>query len=597
MGKFFAYARVSTPRQGERGVSLPEQKSAIEKYASVHGLMITRWFEERESASQKGRSAFTEMLRLLRLRNAHGVIIHKIDRSARNLEDWADVGKLVDAGVEVHFATENVDLRTVAGRLSADIQAVVAAHYSRNLREEVKKGLYGRLKQGFYPWRAPLGYLDQGSAKAKIPDPVRAPLIQEAFTLYASGRFSLPRLAMEMFCRGLRNRNGGNVTINGLATILKNPFYVGLIRIFKTGQTFEGTHEPLVTTEIFRKVQEVLAGKRADRSEHHVFPYSRFVRCATCGYSLIAERSKGHVYYRCHNRPFKNPPVCPPTSIREETLDAAVLAVIADIDLSDEEVKLAHIMIADHKRELEQTQAAALQALRLQHDQVRLRLTKLTDLLVDGTIDKSVFGERRGVLLLEQARIKERLAEIERNPATALAALEKTVELAKSPSVLYKSASLERKRELLKTLLSNLTLSGKKIEITLALPFRLIAERQEISDGRAAGSRTRKPMKITKSFYIWIWIVSAPERTRIVVSGKIAHLSLPARARYLALHEPDRARFAGILPYLARGVSRRDFLERSTAVRLRSCGALSRPCAVAAGGASVERRTTMRSRP
>src|SRR5437588_3750141 len=98
------------------------------------------------------------MLRLLRLGIAQGVVIHKIDRSIRNLEDWNDIGKLVDAGVDVHFANESVDLRSTSGRLSADIQAVVATHYSRNLRDEVKKGLYGRLKQGFWPLRAPTGY-------------------------------------------------------------------------------------------------------------------------------------------------------------------------------------------------------------------------------------------------------------------------------------------------------------------------------------------------------------------------------------------------------------------------------------------------------
>src|SRR5437870_5574892 len=313
MGTFFAYARVSTPRQGEKGVSLPEQKHAIERYARQHELEITRWFEERESASQTGRPAFNDMLRLLRLGKGQGVIIHKIDRSARNMQDWADVGKLADVGLEVHFASENVDLKTVGGRLSADIQAVVAAHYSRNLREEVKKGLYGRLKQGFYPFRAPIGYLDQGTAKLKIHDPVRAPLLREAFKLYSGGRSSLPLLAQEMFRRGLRNHNGGPVTINGLATILKNPFYIGLMRIYKTGQTFRGNHEPLIETGIFEKVQAVLAGKRVDRSKSHVSTYSRIVRCDTCRYSLIAERQKGRVYYRCHNRPFKNPAICPPT--------------------------------------------------------------------------------------------------------------------------------------------------------------------------------------------------------------------------------------------------------------------------------------------
>jgi len=103
MGKFFAYARVSTPRQGEKGVSLVEQRDAITRYAERHGLEIVRWFEERESASRKGRPAFNQMLRLLRLGVARGVVIHKIDRSARNLEDWNDIGKLVDAGVDVHL--------------------------------------------------------------------------------------------------------------------------------------------------------------------------------------------------------------------------------------------------------------------------------------------------------------------------------------------------------------------------------------------------------------------------------------------------------------------------------------------------------------
>ena len=277
MGSVFAYARVSTLRQGEKGVSLQEQRDAIERYAGSRGLTIERWFEERESASHAGRQAFNQMLQLLRRGRAQGVIIHKIDRSARNLEDWADVGKLADAGVEVHFAAENVDLRTVGGRLSADIQAVVAAHYSRNLREEVKKGFYGRLKQGFYPLRAPTGYLDQGAAKPKIFDPARAPLVREAFELYGSGRVSLPELAEVMSRRGLRNRDNGVITFGGLAKMLRNPFYIGLMRI-SNGGTFQGNHEPLVTTEVFEKVQAMLSGKRVDRANHHVFTYSRLVR-------------------------------------------------------------------------------------------------------------------------------------------------------------------------------------------------------------------------------------------------------------------------------------------------------------------------------
>jgi DNA invertase Pin-like site-specific DNA recombinase len=480
MGKFFAYARVSTPRQGEKGVSLAEQKEAIERYAKSHNLAIARWFEERESAAHQGRLTFTEMLRLLRRGTAQGVIIHKIDRSARNLGDWV---KLVDAGVEIHFAVENLDLRTVAGRLSADIQAVVAAHYSRNLREEVKKGIYGRLKQGFYPFRAPIGYLDQGAAKPKIPDPMSAPLVREAFRLYTSGRFSLPQLTREMYQRGFRNRAGTRVTISGFARMLKNPFYIGLMRIRKTGETFGANHEPLVSTEVFETVQALLAGKRVDRKNRHAFPFSRIARCATCRYSLIAERRKGHVYYRCHNRPFKNPPACPPTSVREEYIDEAILESLAEVDLSDKEMALARVTLDSKRKALEQAQGAMSQAFRLQLEQIESRLAKLVDLVADGTVDKALFAAKQNALLLERADIQEKLTDTQHGSRRALESLEKTVELAKSPSMLYKTASPEKKRELVKTLLSDLVVCGKTIDVTLALPFRLIADRDKTANG------------------------------------------------------------------------------------------------------------------
>jgi len=73
-----------------------------------------------------------------------------------------------------------------------------------------------------------------------------------------------------MHRRGLRNRKGGAVTINGLATMLKNPFYIGLMQILKTGQTFKGNHEPLISTALFEKAQAVLAGKRVDRAAKQV---------------------------------------------------------------------------------------------------------------------------------------------------------------------------------------------------------------------------------------------------------------------------------------------------------------------------------------
>lgn len=107
---FYAYIRVSTVRQGEQGVSLQEQKSAITGFCSRNGIEISEWFEERETAAKRGRPIFVNMLQMLRKGNADGVVIHKIDRSARNLKDWADLGELVDSGIEIRFAVDDFDM-------------------------------------------------------------------------------------------------------------------------------------------------------------------------------------------------------------------------------------------------------------------------------------------------------------------------------------------------------------------------------------------------------------------------------------------------------------------------------------------------------
>ncbi len=89
-------------------------KAAVERLAKNRGFKLTNIFEDQITAAKSGRPAFTEMLKALRAGHARGVIIHKIDRSARNLRDWSDLGELIDSGIEVHFANESLDLSSRA---------------------------------------------------------------------------------------------------------------------------------------------------------------------------------------------------------------------------------------------------------------------------------------------------------------------------------------------------------------------------------------------------------------------------------------------------------------------------------------------------
>jgi DNA invertase Pin-like site-specific DNA recombinase len=473
MKRLFGYTRVSTAKQGEHGVSLHEQKDAILRYAEKYGFSIVEWFEERQTAAKRGRPVFNAMMKALRNGKADGVVIHKIDRSARNLRDWADLGDLIDAGVDVHFANETMDLKSRGGRLSADILAVVAADFIRNNREETRKGFYGRLKQGIYPLNAPLGYLDQGGGKPKAIDPVRGPLVHHGFKRYATGEVSLHALLEELHGKGLRNRRGNALTLTGLVTILRNPFYTGVIQLRRTNESFDGIHEPLITTALFRRVQDVFDGKRPRRLQVHDYRYRRLFACANCGLSLIASRHKGHVYYRCQNA------ACPTTCVREEALDAAVTAMLRSITVPGDVVDRCEQEMALAFANSDALEEATRQQLEGVIGAVGTRLDRLTDVYLEGQIDKAAYEERRTTLVLERQEARERIAGVSGNPGRQRAVIEKCLELARSPELLYENGTDEEKRRILSIVTSNRRVSGKNVEIAVPEPFLFLASAQE----------------------------------------------------------------------------------------------------------------------
>jgi len=473
---YIGYIRVSTTRQGTEGVSLQEQRDAISRYAEHNRLPINVWLEETETAAKRGRPVFNQALRSLRKGDAKGIILHKLDRGARNLKDWADIGELADQGVEVHFVNESLDLHSRGGRLSADIQAVVAADYIRNLREETRKGFYGRLKQGLYPLRAPLGYADQGGCNAKTIDPIMGPLVRKTFQLYATARYSMETLGEEVHRLGLRNANGGRVTRNGLSTILNNPFYIGLIRIRKTGENFTGIHEPLVGKAVFDRVQAVLGGRVNARTQSHVFQFRRMLSCAVCGYSLIGEQQKGHVYYRCHGNQ------CHGTSVREDSVENEVRKLLQRIRFTDEEKKCLQHIVVELRKTWTNERDEEGKNLDLQLSQIKHRLTRLTDAVLDGLIDKTTFEERKKSLIHQEKTVKENLTQLDQCSQRQSGGLEQFLELASNAWLSYEWASPEEKRELVNILTSNRTAHGKKVDLRPSIPFEDIVNRFQNED-------------------------------------------------------------------------------------------------------------------
>ena len=323
----FGYIRVSTKEQAD-GASLTAQKDAITAFASQNNLEVIKWFEEQETASKIGRPLFETMRQQLLRGAAEGVIIHRIDRSSRNYHDWAHIEDLSQQGIKVFFAADGLDFESTSGRFMADIQMALAAHYSRNLSFEVKKGLYGRIRQGIYPFRAPLGYVDNGEGALKTICPIKGPLVRQAFELYCSGEHSITSLTSAMAELGLTGWGGKPVVRRNIETMLRNPFYIG--KIVVQGTLYDGAHEPLITAAQFHQVKAIKAKRTQKKATKHRMTYRSLLTCVACKGTLTGERQKAHIYYRCHTAG------CSCGSIREDRLEVQLAEHLKRLQITPE---------------------------------------------------------------------------------------------------------------------------------------------------------------------------------------------------------------------------------------------------------------------
>jgi DNA invertase Pin-like site-specific DNA recombinase len=192
------YLRVSTKEQaqtdGKEGYSIPAQREACLRYIRERGWNFVDEFADRgESARSSDRPQLQELLtRIKKDATIDAVIVHKIDRLARNMEDHVAIKAILKhKNVALLSVVENIE-DSASGRLIEGIHTLMAEFYSSNLANEVKKGIDQKVKHGGWPTKAPIGYKNvklkvEGHEIATIePDEEKAPLIKMAFDMYAA---------------------------------------------------------------------------------------------------------------------------------------------------------------------------------------------------------------------------------------------------------------------------------------------------------------------------------------------------------------------------------------------------------------------------
>lgn len=330
-----SYLRVSTRGQAERGgghdegFSIPAQREANKKKAMSMGAIVGKEFVDRgASAKSADRPQLQAMLEYVK-ENADRVdyvIVHKVDRLARNRDDDSDIMRtLRECGVQLVSASESID-DTPAGMLLHGIMSSIAEFYSQNLATEVKKGLGEKVKSGGTVSKAPIGYQnvrlvdDKGrEERTVILDPERAPLIKLAFEEYATGNWTVADLAEHLAACGLNTRSTPRIpsqpiTLKTLHKVMVNPYYKGVVTY--KGIEYKGAHEALIDTETWDKVQSILASRiNGERNLKHPHFLKGSVYCAYCGERLIVSNEKKkdgtvYPYFVCNGRHSKRQKDC-----------------------------------------------------------------------------------------------------------------------------------------------------------------------------------------------------------------------------------------------------------------------------------------------
>jgi site-specific DNA recombinase len=459
------YARVSSRDQEREGYSIPAQLKFLREYAQTHDLEVVREFVDVETAKSSGRKQFGEMILFFKGNPAcRIVLVEKTDRLYRNFRDYI---LLEDLEVEIHLAKEGLIISKEAKsqtKLVHGIQLVIARNYIENLREEVRKGMREKAEQGIYPSRPPVGYRNNKAERTIEVDPDKAPVAQRLFDLYATGNYSLQTLR-----NAIRTEFGPSYPNGYLQRLLRNPFYIGLF--LWEGKTYTGNHPPLVSPEMFDRVQEVLDGRNRPKLGKHQFAFSGLLHCAYDNCAVTAEIKKSkYVYYHCTGYRGK----CELPYFREEEIANRLGEILKNIHIPDDILEhLENSLLADKDRE-QVIRRQKIDRLQQRLTTVRRRMDQAYLDKLDGRITDEFWERKSEEWREEEQRLVLTIRELGKAKPERLLDGVRILELANKAHSLYLRQNSAEKARLLKIVLSNCAIGAANVYPSYRKPFDLI---------------------------------------------------------------------------------------------------------------------------
>lgn len=300
----------------------------------------------------------------------------------------------------------------------------------------------------------------------------KAPFVVKIFDLYAQGNNSFATVASKVLAQGfVKTSRGNSITDQTVELILKNHFYIGMMRI--KGQLFPHKYPTLISESMFNLVQNIITGRHKSPVQYAGKPIllRGLIKCKKCGSTVSGDIKKHkYVYYSCHN----SRQICAKKWVKEEKLLEILLSCFDDIKLSDEQIdEIIHYIETDSIQNLADARLAQHklnQKLNLTKD----RISKLIDMHIDGKVDAETYHVKLEEYKKEQQRLLLDIKSYDNGSEAELIAAKDVLELAKNAKSIFMSSNLDEKQQFLRCMFSNLTLNAEKFHVELREPFNLM---------------------------------------------------------------------------------------------------------------------------
>ena len=349
--KYCLYARKSMEDEDQQALSIESQVKEMTTMAEREHLIIAEIKREAHSSKEVGqRAVYNQMLTEIRDKKYNGILTWAPDRLSRNAGDLGSVVDLMDQKLLVEIRTYSQKFTNNPNeKFLLMILGSQAKLENDNKAVNVKRGLKTRCEMGLRPSVAPTGYLNEKNVDKKCQvrlDPKRATVIRQMFEKVGNEHWSGRKTFRWLKDIGFKTKTDKPLTLGNIYLLLRNTFYYGEFEYpVGSGNWYQGKYTPIITKELFDKVQLNISEHFIPKTESKEFAFVKLIKCGYCGSGMTAyEKFKKlknggvnlHVYYSCtkaKNVDCKNQPISEPDLIVE------LIELVDKIDLDELGVK------------------------------------------------------------------------------------------------------------------------------------------------------------------------------------------------------------------------------------------------------------------